>query len=53
MNAANRSQFVYVTYIRTTPAKVWAALTETGFIPPLWFDTTVECRLERGAPHGG
>jgi hypothetical protein len=25
MNASNRSEFVYVTYIRTTPAKLWQA----------------------------
>ena len=24
-----RSTFVYVTYIRTTPEKLWSALTET------------------------
>jgi uncharacterized protein YndB with AHSA1/START domain len=32
MTAANRSHFVYVTYIRTTPAKLWEALTEPQFI---------------------
>ena len=32
MNAANRSHFVYVTYIRTTPAKLWQALTEPEFV---------------------
>ncbi len=25
-----KSTFVYVTYIRTTPEKLWAKLTETG-----------------------
>ncbi len=38
MSAANRSQFVYVTFIRTTPAKLWEALTEQQFIRQYWFD---------------
>ena len=27
-----RSTFVYVTYIRTTPEKLWSALTEAEFM---------------------
>ena len=50
MNATNRSHFVYVTYIRTTPAKLWQALTEPQFIRKYWFGTTVECRWEEGSP---
>jgi uncharacterized protein YndB with AHSA1/START domain len=50
MNAAERSQFVYVTYIRTTPAKLWAALTEPDFIRQYWFGTTVACAWKKGAP---
>jgi len=50
MNGANRSQFVYVTFIRTTPAKLWEALTEPKFIRQYWFDTTVECSWKKGAP---
>ncbi len=32
MTAANRSHFVYVTFIRTTPSKLWEALTAPEFI---------------------
>jgi uncharacterized protein YndB with AHSA1/START domain len=50
MNAANRSHFVYVTYIRTTPAKLWQALTEPVFVRQYWFGTTVECGWQKGSP---
>jgi uncharacterized protein YndB with AHSA1/START domain len=50
VNAANRSQFVYVTFIRTTPAKLWEALTEPEFIRQYWFDTNVECGWKKGSP---
>ena len=50
MNAANRSHFVYVTFIRTTPAKLWQALTEPQFIRQYWFGTTIECAWQKGAP---
>ena len=32
-----RSTFVYVTYIRTTPEKLWAALTSVEFMKQYWF----------------
>ena len=32
-----RSTFVYVTYIRTTPEKLWSALTDEKFIKQYWF----------------
>jgi uncharacterized protein YndB with AHSA1/START domain len=50
MNTANRSQFVYVTFIRTTPAKLWQALTEPQFIRQYWFNTTIECDWKQGSP---
>ena len=31
------SRFVYATYIRTTPEKLWAALTKAEFIKQYWF----------------
>jgi uncharacterized protein YndB with AHSA1/START domain len=49
MNAPNRSHFVYVTYIRTTPEKLWEALTEPEFIRQYWFGTTVECDWKKGS----
>ena len=50
MTAANRSHFVYVTYIRTTPANLWAALTEPQFIRQYWFGFTIECAWKQGSP---
>ena len=32
-----RSTFVYVTYIRTAPEQLWAALTDEEFIRQYWF----------------
>jgi uncharacterized protein YndB with AHSA1/START domain len=50
MNANNRSHFVYVTYIRTTPAKLWEALTQQQFIHRYWFNFTVACAWKKGSP---
>ncbi len=50
MNTTDRSHFVYVTFIRTTPAKLWEALTEPKFIRQYWFNATVECAWEKGSP---
>jgi uncharacterized protein YndB with AHSA1/START domain len=38
----NRSTFVYVTYIATTPEKLWAALTSSEFTEQYFFGTKVE-----------
>jgi uncharacterized protein YndB with AHSA1/START domain len=45
-----RSHFVYVSYIRTTPEKLWEALTEPQFIRKYWFDMMVESDWEKGSP---
>ncbi len=50
MSAASRSHFVYVTFIRTTPAKLWEALTDPTFIHQYWFGVTVECAWKKGSP---
>ena len=50
MSAANRSSFVYVTYIRTTPQKVWEALTDPRFTRQYWLGTTVESGWKKGSP---
>jgi uncharacterized protein YndB with AHSA1/START domain len=42
-------QFVYVTYIRTTPEKLWKALTEPEFTRQCWFNTTQESKWKPGA----
>jgi uncharacterized protein YndB with AHSA1/START domain len=43
------SRFVYVTYIRTTPEKIWQALMEPEYTRQIWVGTTQECAWEVGA----
>jgi uncharacterized protein YndB with AHSA1/START domain len=44
------SRFVYVTYIRTTPERLWAALTKTEFIKQYWFGMNLESDWKAGSP---
>jgi uncharacterized protein YndB with AHSA1/START domain len=44
-----RSTFVYVTYIRTTPEKLWSALTDAEFMKQYWFGTHCECEWTPGS----
>jgi uncharacterized protein YndB with AHSA1/START domain len=44
-----KEKFVYVTYIRTTPAKLWQALTKPEFTRQFWCDTIQESEWEPGA----
>ena len=44
------SRFVYVTYIRTTPEQLWAALTKAEFIKQYWFGVTIETDWKVGSP---
>ena len=43
------SQFIYVTYIRTTPEKLWRALTEPEFTRQFWMGTMQESEWTPGA----
>ncbi len=43
------SRFVYVTYIRTTPQKLWEALTKPEFTRQFWADTWQDCEWKPGA----
>jgi uncharacterized protein YndB with AHSA1/START domain len=43
------SEFVYVTYIRTTAEKLWRALTEPEFTREFWFGITQESEWKPGA----
>lgn len=43
------SEFVFVTYIRTTPEKLWRALTEPEFTRKFWADTVQDCAWTAGA----
>ena len=53
------SRFVYVTYIRTTPEKLWRALIEPEFTRQFWCETWQDCEWKPGAswrlmiPDGG
>jgi uncharacterized protein YndB with AHSA1/START domain len=45
-----RSTFVYVTYIRTTPEKLWEALTtDSEFMRQYWFGTHCESEWTTGS----
>ena len=44
-----RSTFVYVTYIRTTPEKLWSALTDVAFIQQYWFGFRCESEWTVGS----
>jgi uncharacterized protein YndB with AHSA1/START domain len=46
----SKPKFVYVTYIRTTPEKLWAALTDPQTIRKYWFGMSVECEWKPGSP---
>jgi len=43
------SEFVYVTYIRTTPEKLWRALIEPEFTRQFWMGTTQESEWKVGS----
>ena len=45
----SKSGFVYVIYIRTTPEKLWEALTDSPFVRQYWFDATIECSWKKGS----
>lgn len=46
---SKKPKFVYVTYIRTTPEKLWAALTDPQTIQKYWFGITAECDWKPGS----
>lgn len=43
------NRFVYVTYIRTTPEKLWQGLTDPEFIRQYWCEVTFECDWKQGS----
>jgi len=45
-----KSTFVYVSYIRTTPAKLWSALTGVDFMKQYWFGCHCESQWTAGSP---
>ncbi len=44
-----KSQFVYVTYIRTTPEKLWSALTDREFMRQYWFGMSCHSQWTAGS----
>src|SRR5215471_11639220 len=42
MTDAAKSRFVYVTYIRTTPGRLWSALTSSEFARQYWLGIRVD-----------
>ena len=42
-------QFIYVTYIRTTPEKLWDALTKPEFTTLYWCETWQDCEWKVGS----
>ena len=45
-----KSTFAYVTYIRTTPEKLWNALTTTEFLNRCWMGTSIKSDWKVGSP---
>jgi uncharacterized protein YndB with AHSA1/START domain len=46
----SKSTFVYVTFIRTTPERLWSALTTPEFIEQYWFGMRCESAWTAGSP---
>jgi uncharacterized protein YndB with AHSA1/START domain len=44
-----RSTFVYVIYIRTTPQKLWSALTDVAYMKQYWFGNHCESQWIPGS----
>ena len=44
-----KSTFIYVTYIRTSPEKLWQALTEPEFTRQFYFGMTIETDWKKGS----
>ena len=49
MSELVESIFVYVSYIRTTPQRLWSALTTPDFMSEYWFGMRIETEWKRGA----
>jgi len=47
----NRPEFVYTTYIETTPEKLWHALTDGAFTERYWFGHRVTSDWKVGSPY--
>jgi uncharacterized protein YndB with AHSA1/START domain len=46
----SRPEFVYVSYIETTPEKLWEALTSSAFSRQYWFGSELRTNWKVGSP---
>src|SRR5258705_11732812 len=46
----SKPEFVYTTYIETTPEKLWEALTSSEFSKRYWWNTEVKSDWKVGSP---
>ena len=46
----DKPKFVYVTYIATTPQKLWEALTSGDFTEKYWFGSRIDSDWKVGSP---
>ena len=49
MSQSAESSFVYVTFIRTTPEKLWSALTDANQMKEYWFGMHIKTKWKAGA----
>ena len=50
METTSKPKFVYVTYIATTPEKLWEALTKADFTEKYWFGSRIKSEWKVGSP---
>ena len=50
MTDVTPKKYVYVTYIKTSPEKLWEALTNPAFIRQYWFSMYQDSTWQTGAP---
>lgn len=50
METTSKPKFMYVTYIATTPEKLWEALTKADFTEKYWFGSRIQSEWKVGSP---
>jgi uncharacterized protein YndB with AHSA1/START domain len=50
VSQSTESSFAYVTFIRTTPEKLWSALTDATQMKEYWFGMQIKTEWKAGAP---
>jgi len=50
VSLSTESSFAYVTFIRTTPEKLWSALTDVTQMKEYWFGMQINTEWKTGAP---